>query len=61
MVPKNSNRSKKRVEYVVRIGPELMAIMQILMKRVKEYSYDVTKISTWEASEMIARKVKGII
>jgi len=54
-------RSKKRIEFVIRIGPELMAVIRQQMQNIKDVTYGVVKDSPWEAGEIIAKKIKGEI
>ena len=56
---KQQQRSKRRVEYVIRIGPELMEIIEQQMEKIKDITYGVVKDSPWEAGEIIAKKFKG--
>ena len=39
----------KRVEFVVRIGPELMKIIEKQMKSIKDVTYGIVGDSVWEA------------
>ena len=52
-------RGNRRVEFVIRIGPELMKILEEQMKSIKEVTYGVVKDSPWEAGEIVAKKFKG--
>lgn len=52
-------RSKKRIEYVVRIGPELREVIKKQMDNIKAVTYNVVGDSVWEAGEIIAKKFKG--
>ena len=52
-------KKDKRKEYVVRIGPELMDIINRQMASIKEVTYGVVGDSCWEAGEIIAKKYKG--
>lgn len=54
-------RSKKREEYIIRIGPNLMALIKQQMNSIKEVTYGVVKDSPWEAGEILALKFKGEI
>jgi hypothetical protein len=56
---KQQQRSTRRVEYVIRIGPELMEIIEKQMEKIKDITYGVVKDSPWEAGEIIAQKFKG--
>jgi hypothetical protein len=56
---KQQQRSTRRVEYVIRIGPELMEIIEKQMEKIKDITYGVVKDSPWEAGEIIAKKFKG--
>jgi hypothetical protein len=58
---KETTRSKKRIEYTIRIGPELMAVIEHQMKKIKDVTYGIVKDSPWEAGEIIARKYLGKI
>ncbi len=58
---KESSRSSKRKEYIIRIGPELMAVIENQMKKIKDVTYGVVKDSPWEAGEIVARKYLGKI
>jgi len=46
----------KRKEFVVRIGPELMAILKKQIESIKDVTYGVVGDSIWEAGEIIAKK-----
>jgi hypothetical protein len=52
-------RSKKRQEFIIRIGPELMDIIKKQMESIREVTYGIVKDSPWEAGEIIAKKLKG--
>ena len=52
-------RSNKREEFIIRIGPELMAIIKAQMESIKDVTYGVVRDSPWEAGEIIAKKFKG--
>ena len=52
-------RSSKRLEYVVRIGPGLMDVLKGQMKKIKDVTYGVVGDSLWEAGEIVAKKYKG--
>ena len=52
-------RNSKRVEFIIRIGPELMEVIKEQMKSIKEVTYGVCKDSPWEAGEIVAKKFKG--
>lgn len=52
-------RSKQRTEFVIRIGPELMEVIEKQMEIIKDLTYGVSKSSPWEAGEIVAKKVKG--
>jgi hypothetical protein len=54
-------RSNKREEFIIRIGPELMAVIKEQMESIKDVTYGVVKDSPWEAGEIIAKKFKGSI
>lgn len=54
-------RTKKRIEFIIRIGPELMELIREQMRNIKEVTYGVVKDSPWEAGEIIAMKFKGKI
>lgn len=54
-------RSKKREEYVIRIGPELMEVIKEQIESIKEVTYGIVRDSPWEAGEIVARKFKGKI
>ena len=56
---KETSRSKKRIEFTIRIGPELMAVIENQMKKIKDVTYGVVKDSPWEAGEIIAKKYLG--
>lgn len=58
---KQKQRSKRREEYVIRIGPEFMELIQEQMKSIKSVTYGVVGDSTWEACEILAKKFKGEI
>ena len=58
---KETSRSKKRQEFIIRIGPELMAVIENQMKKIKDVTYGIVKDSPWEAGEIIARKYLGKI
>jgi hypothetical protein len=50
----------KREEYVIRVGPLLNKVLEQQIKSAKNATYDVVKISTYEAGEIIAKKVLGL-
>lgn len=52
-------RSSKRIEYTVRIGPEMMDVIEKQMKSIKDVTYGVVGDSVWEACEILAKKFKG--
>lgn len=52
-------RSKKRTEFIIRIGPELMKLIEDQMESIKEVTYGIVKDSPWEAGEILAKKFKG--
>lgn len=52
-------RKSKRVEFTVRIGPELMDLLEEQIKKIKELTYGVVGDSFWEAGEIVAKKFKG--
>ena len=52
-------RSTKRTEFIIRIGPKLMEVIKEQMKSIKNVTYGVVKDSPWEAGEIIAMKFKG--
>lgn len=54
-------RSKKREEYIVRIGPKLMGLIQKQMESIREVTYNVVGNSAWESGEILAMKFKGEI
>ena len=54
-------RSKKRTEFIIRIGPELMELIKEQMESIKEVTYGVVGNSCWESGEIIAKKLKGKI
>lgn len=56
---KETSRSKKRIEYTIRIGPELMAVINDQMKKIKNVTYGVVRDSPWDAGEIIAKKYTG--
>lgn len=56
---KETSRSKKRIEYTIRIGPKLMSVIENQMKKIKDVTYGVVKDSPWEAGEIIAKKYLG--
>lgn len=58
---KETSRSKRRQEFIIRIGPELMAVIENQMKKIKDVTYGVVKDSPWEAGEIVARKYLGKI
>ena len=49
----------KREEYIVQIGPKLMAIINEQMESIKEVTYGCTKPSIYSAGEIIAKKLRG--
>lgn len=52
-------KSKQRIEFVIKVGPELMSIIQEQMNKIKEVTYGVDKSSVWIAGEILAKKLKG--
>ena len=58
---KETTRSKNRQEFIIRIGPELMKVIESQMKKIKDVTYGVVKDSPWEAGEIIAKKYMGKI
>jgi hypothetical protein len=57
----DKQKKVKRVEYVVRIGPELMKVIKKQMESIKEVTYGIVGDSVWESGEIIALKFKGEI
>ena len=58
MAEKSKKRKTTRVEFVIRIGPELMEMLQKQMEIINDMTYGVSKNSPWEAGEVIAKKFK---
>lgn len=58
---KETSRSKKRQEFIIRIGPELMGVINEQMKKISNVTYGVVGNSPWEAGEIIAKKYLGKI
>jgi hypothetical protein len=52
-------RKSKRKEFVIRIGPELMEIIEEQIEKIREVTYGVANDSKWEAGEIIAKKFKN--
>ena len=52
-------KKAKRIEFTVRIGPKLMAVIKGQMEKIREVTYGVVKDSCWEAGVVIAMKVTG--
>ena len=52
-------KEPKRKDFVIRIGPELMAVIEEQMQIIREFTYGVAKDSPWEAGEILAKKFKG--
>lgn len=44
-------------EYKVRIGKNLKEIFEKLKKKINNYAYDSLKISDYEVSEVLAKKI----
>jgi hypothetical protein len=60
-MPKNKQKQRRntRLEFTVRIGPELMELIEKQMERIKDVTYGVVKDSAWESGEILAKKLKG--
>lgn len=54
-------KKEKRLFYYVRIGPELMALLNEQTEKIKDVTYGVVGNSYWEAGEIIAKKFRGEI
>ena len=50
---------EKRKEYVVKIGPELMEIINKQIEKIQIATYGVEKGSIWVAGEILAKKING--
>lgn len=47
----------EKVEFTIRIGPEMYKVLEEQMDKIKEATYGVCDSSFWEAGEVIAKKM----
>jgi len=50
-----------RKQYLVGIGPLLKEVLDEQLESIKEVTYDSVKSSYYEAGEILAKKVKGMV
>ena len=52
-------KKEQRLQFTIKVGPELMSIIEEQIKKIQEVTYGISHGSTWEAGEIIAKKYKG--
>jgi hypothetical protein len=52
---------KKREEFVIKIGPLLKKVLEDQKTSVDEVTYSCMKTSFYEAGEIVAKKMMGLV
>ena len=56
---KQKQKPGKREEYVIKVGPKMMQVIDGQIESVKELTYGSVKSSIYESGEIIAKKILG--
>lgn len=51
----------KREEYNIKVGPLLIKVLQEQMNGIRKVTYNVRNPSYYEAGEIVAKKILGLI
>ena len=51
----------KKKQYSIRIGPLMKKVLDAQLQSIKEVTYDSVKSSYYEAAEIVAKKVLGMV
>lgn len=58
---KQKQKSKTREEYIIQIGPLMKKVLEDQMESIREVTYNSVKPSYYEAAEIVAKKVLGLV
>lgn len=51
----------KREEYIIKVGPLMIKALEQQKKKIADVTYNVCKSSFYEAGEILAKKILGLI